>query len=490
MNAASEEELSVLKSIFNEDFVLLSNDDELPIFDLIIRFDFLPNKTILIHQLSNISTEISHLPPITLRLTYKQTYPQIDPPIYCILCDYLTSDQLTFLTNQIDAKWQSGEVIVYTWIELLKEYVYSLSDRLILCSTLSSITDKRFETNYDKIGSKRIYEQLIEYNRMQDQHEFDQNIHTCPICLQDEDAKNCLQFEKCHHYACLSCLNSHAKQCLNNNHQIKQINCYDCNSTLFLSELRRMFSDDKLLLKYQQRLLEQTVDMVWCPRCNHSIICIPSESTSGNHSSFAECSHCEFTFCRRCQECWHPQLECPKQKLFEKLMQDPKDESTFRNPIEIKKLLLEISNIQTIERCSKPCPACTVRIEKNGGCQHMHCRACQVHFCWECGWYGRAYVPHPCERKPEKAGAILTPELNEQVARVFYDSSGKAIETDIAKRVQLCPKKDCREAHVKIGTKNSLFCGKCETNFCFVCGEQIYGNFHFSEYGCSLLTKI
>jgi len=172
-----EEEILVLKSIFNEDFLSVNNEK----FDLIIRFDSLPKKILLSHEESNISTEICHLPPITLRITYRKTYPEIDPPFYCILCDYLTCNQLLLLVNQMDTMWKSGEVIVYTWMEFLKDYFYNLNNQLILLSIESSINDQRFLTNYDKIGSKRIYEQLVEYNQMQSRFEFEQTNHICPI---------------------------------------------------------------------------------------------------------------------------------------------------------------------------------------------------------------------------------------------------------------------------------------------------------------------
>lgn len=37
---------------------------------------------------------------------------------------------------------------------------------------------------------------------------------------------------------------------------------------------------------------------------------------------------------------------------------------------------------------TKVCPHCFVTIEKNGGCSHMQCRSCRMHFCWVCGSYG------------------------------------------------------------------------------------------------------
>uniref|UniRef100_A0A5F9CK12 RING-type domain-containing protein n=1 Tax=Oryctolagus cuniculus TaxID=9986 RepID=A0A5F9CK12_RABIT len=31
---------------------------------------------------------------------------------------------------------------------------------------------------------------------------------------------------------------------------------------------------------------------------------------------------------------------------------------------------------------TKDCPKCNIRIEKNGGCNHMQCSKCKHDFCW------------------------------------------------------------------------------------------------------------
>ena len=44
----------------------------------------------------------------------------------------------------------------------------------------------------------------------------------------------------------------------------------------------------------------------------------------------------------------------------------------------------ESENMQWIMANTKPCPACKKPIEKNQGCNHMHCRECNHDFCWIC----------------------------------------------------------------------------------------------------------
>lgn len=172
MDTNGEEEILVLKSIFNEDF--LSTDDPNR-FDLTIRLDLYPKKIRLIDEQSQQSTELSYLPPMTLQVIFKQTY----PPDYYLQCDYLSSEQLLNLVDQMDAMCsQSDGAIVYTWVEFLKDV---FKDQWILPWKTSSTHDRRFSTNYQAIGSSRIYEQLIEYNRMQIQAEFDRSKHPCPI---------------------------------------------------------------------------------------------------------------------------------------------------------------------------------------------------------------------------------------------------------------------------------------------------------------------
>ena len=44
-----------------------------------------------------------------------------------------------------------------------------------------------------------------------------------------------------------------------------------------------------------------------------------------------------------------------------------------------------IESIRVIKHITKPCPLCSSPILKDGGCDHMHCKKCNVHYFWSTG---------------------------------------------------------------------------------------------------------
>jgi ariadne-1 len=114
--------------------------------------------------------------------------------------------------------------------------------------------------------------------------------------------------------------------------------------------------------RYSRFVLRSFVDInkgvKWCPAagCNKAI------SSAGGLSS-VRCS-CSCVFCLRCGEESHVPVACDQLATWQEKC---RNESETANWI--------LAN-------TKKCPKCSVRIEKNQGCNHMTCRKCHFEFCW------------------------------------------------------------------------------------------------------------
>jgi len=49
-----------------------------------------------------------------------------------------------------------------------------------------------------------------------------------------------------------------------------------------------------------------------------------------------------------------------------------------------KREFITLSENLFFKFCAKKCPKCKTLIEKAGGCHHMECAKCGLHFCWTC----------------------------------------------------------------------------------------------------------
>lgn len=116
--------------------------------------------------------------------------------------------------------------------------------------------------------------------------------------------------------------------------------------------------------KYAKFLVRSYVDInkrvKWCPApgCDNAV------SGSGG-CPMVQCS-CGCGFCMRCGDENHLPVSCDHLALWREKC---RNESETANWI--------LAN-------TKKCPKCSVRIEKNQGCNHMACRHCKFDFCWVC----------------------------------------------------------------------------------------------------------
>ena len=100
----------------------------------------------------------------------------------------------------------------------------------------------------------------------------------------------------------------------------------------------------------------------YCPTPDCPVI---YKVTSDKGENFL-CTHCGVSTCTKCHDTYHEDITCEQYK-------DSKEKNEE----------LEVW-MEKKKSCRKRCPKCNIPIEKNKGCNHIHCRQCSADICWVC----------------------------------------------------------------------------------------------------------
>ena len=92
-----------------------------------------------------------------------------------------------------------------------------------------------------------------------------------------------------------------------------------------------------------------------------------------------QCPICSTLVCFECKEEWHEAITCDA--AFIKRL-GPKSDA---------------------ERIAF-CPICKLKLQKDGGCNHIICEICKYEWCWICG--SNFFLPH-CDGKADFAGGAV-----------------------------------------------------------------------------------
>lgn len=90
------------------------------------------------------------------------------------------------------------------------------------------------------------------------------------------------------------------------------------------------------------------------------------KSSSTNRIAVTKCMECKTPFCAGCGEENHHPVSC---QMFQRWLNESALESGY-------------SNASWFTEHTQKCPHCSVRIEKAGGCNNMHCTRCMKAFVW------------------------------------------------------------------------------------------------------------
>eukprot|EP00823_Brevimastigomonas_motovehiculus_P001753 TRINITY_DN1238_c0_g1_i1.p1 TRINITY_DN1238_c0_g1~~TRINITY_DN1238_c0_g1_i1.p1 ORF type:complete len:559 (+),score=173.09 TRINITY_DN1238_c0_g1_i1:23-1699(+) len=187
----------------------------------------------------------------------------------------------------------------------------------------------------------------------------------CPVCFDEYDITKVLVLE-CKHVTCVNDMKQHLETNIQNGNTAK-LKCIACSHLLKPAEIQYVVSK-KMFEKYldfsTDAHLRSDPNCRWCPKkgCSTPMI-------GDKQHPMMRCPKCKFQFCFNCQtDEWHSGTTCEKFQEWKKL----------NNQTEAKFAEYVASN-------TKPCPKCAVRIEKNGGCDHMHCSRCNYDFWYSTG---------------------------------------------------------------------------------------------------------
>jgi parkin len=131
---------------------------------------------------------------------------------------------------------------------------------------------------------------------------------------------------------------------------------------------------------------------LYCPNCSE-----PALPAVGSCNRVV-CPYCEHVFCRHCLGPAH--ITCPAASSNEAPI-EPGSIDTFEllgrhQPDQSK--WSDSKSMTVIRQITKACPACRMRVERNGGCAHMQCPApdCAQEWCWICErpWTGQCQANH------------------------------------------------------------------------------------------------
>ncbi|CAB4412421.1 unnamed protein product [Rhizophagus irregularis] len=166
---------------------------------------------------------------------------------------------------------------------------------------------------------------------------------------------------------CKLCINKHITIKLDSQSDIK-INCpfNKCNQIIQINDIRKI--NKKLYERYNTLLLHQTLSKIpefrWCKNsgCNSGQI-----HFGGDDAPIMTCQACKQKLCYTHDIPWHEDSTCSN---YELIIRQGNDKATQ----------------DLLEKETKPCPKCGIRIIKEDGCDHMACkiRTCKYEFCWLC----------------------------------------------------------------------------------------------------------
>ena len=317
-----------------------------------------------------------------------------------IYCCHLQLSQLCQCLDNMWAETSPGMVIIYEWVQFLKEYTLeslSISSPYTLCRVRTRNkrgADKADPRAFQDVASyAKLVATIIDYDQQQRETSFNSSCFTCNVCFSEKSGTLCISFHGCRHVYCQECMASYFKVQIEDG-AVKAMTCpsHDCDSQALPSQVKQLVTPE-LFAKYDKFLLQSSLDgmsdVIYCPRptCLTPVL-IEKESSMG------VCPGCTFAFCIFCKLAYHGIAPCKLvkpddiKKLRDEYNAASKDEKVFLEKRygknQLRHIFDDLFTSEWLESNAKQCPNCSASIEKLDGCNKMTCTKCRCYFCWMC----------------------------------------------------------------------------------------------------------
>ncbi|KYK58645.1 RING finger protein [Drechmeria coniospora] len=384
---------------------------------------------------------VSHLPPVSLRISLPDGYPSLCPPEVTISTapQWLSPQTLAALEHDSLRLWEEAgrDLVAFTYIDHVQREAENVFGTIASDGTLEVHPDHKLA--------------VLDYDIKAGKAAFEQGTFECGICLDPKKGSRCHRMLDCGHIFCFQCLQDFYNDAIKDGN-LSTVRCVtpDCakdraaaatggrkpKTFVSPSELLQIGLTEEMVkryvtLKYKTEL-ESDKNTIYCPRqwCNGAARskrhkkpeglefadasdASDQDSDRGDDISherrrdgkrkgkrkeaekfdradlLSVCEDCGFAFCNRCLQTWHGEfVRCAPKRNEGELTEEEK------------------ASIEYLKLHTSPCPTCNAPAQKTHGCNHMICSRCDTHFCYLCSsWLDPA---NPYRHYNEQAGGKLT----------------------------------------------------------------------------------
>ncbi|KAM3619244.1 uncharacterized protein V6R79_005011 [Siganus canaliculatus] len=323
--------------------------------------------------------ELSSLPPLLLTFELSEHYPSSSPPTFTLTCSWLSHTQISALCAQLAELYQDagGAVVLFTWIQFLKEEALSFLDihtELELPSenwqdskqasqpsegersceiseaaaaggsaprpaaqssgeedsgpaagseqgaSSELISPREPPENQERTlsglsltPSQTLLSQLLLHDAAQKQKQFSSTVFDCGVCFMSFLGSECVEVVECGHIFCRACLAQFCKLQITEGN-VRGVTCLQADCTAAPSPAQvKLLVGDELFSRYDRLLLQSSLDAMSDVVYCPRLFC-GSAVIKEKSSPAAVCSSCSFAFCVLCRKTYHGTDSCQVHK--------------------------------------------------------------------------------------------------------------------------------------------------------------------------------